>query len=265
MMLKNLLFSLLKIALLSYILLLAFAWGLSDSLIFLPPKVGYKTNNHLLSIQSKTADSHSTHAIVANYSINPSAKYTVIYNHGNAVDLSGLQNLKQQFFNHNYSIIMYDYSGYGLSDGEPSEQQVYNDSQAIYDYLINKHHLQADRIIIYGHSLGSAIATNLALNNSAAALILISPFTTAFRVKTQYPIVPFDKFNTIDKLPNIHMPLLLMHSNDDKVVPPSHSKLLFDVASQPKHAVWFDHAGHNNITHQGALFWKPLASFIETL
>jgi len=264
-MLKKLFLLLVKLVLLSYILLIGFAWGLSDFLVFLPPEAGYKKNNQLIYIQSQTNGSHSTHAIIADYTINPAAKYTVIYNHGNAVDLSGLQRLKQQFIEHNYSIIMYDYSGYGLSAGEPSEQQVYNDSQAVYDYLIKKQHLQPNQIIIYGHSLGSAVATNLALNHSAAALILISPFTSAFRVKTFYPILPFDKFRTISKLPKVHIPLLLMHSRDDKIIPVSHGKTLFAIANQPKHAVWFDHAGHNGISHQGKAFWQPLQTFINTL
>jgi len=264
-MLKKLLLSLFKIVLLSYILLISFAWGLSDSLIFLPPPAGYTKSDHLLYIQSKTYGGDSTHAIVADYTINPSAKYTVIYNHGNAVDLSGLQNLKQKFYNHNYSIIMYDYSGYGLSDGKPSEQQVYNDSQAIYNFLINEQSLRPNQIIIYGHSLGSGVATNLALNNPAASLILESAFTSAFRVKTLYPIVPFDKFSSIKKLPGIHIPLLLMHGYDDHIIPISHSKSLFKIANQPKHAIWFEHAGHNNITKQGDLFWRSLDAFIKTI
>lgn len=265
-MLKKSLLSFFKIILLLYVLLIAFAWSFSDSLIFLPPPTaGYSIDNHLISIQSKTFDSDSSHTIIADYTINPSAKYTLIYNHGNAVDLSGLGSVKQRFYKHGYSILMYDYSGYGLSQGKPSEQQLYNDAQAIYNYLINEKNVSPDQIIIYGHSLGSAVATDLASNNPAASLILEAGFTSAFRVKTFYPVVPFDKFSSIRKLPDIHMPVLFMHGYDDNVIPVSHSQSLFNVANQPKRILLFEHAGHNNITQQGVFFWQSLDEFIKTI
>ncbi len=264
-MLKTLSIKLSKIILVSYSLLLGFAWGFSDALIFLPPEPGYKITDSHIAITSKSAENNLSHTIIAKYLKNPSARYTILYSHGNAVDLSGLSSLQTKFLRHNYSIIMYDYSGYGQSEGTPSEQQVYHDAQAVYDYLTNDAGLKTDEIIIYGHSLGAAVATELALNNPAAALIMESPFTTAFRVKTHFAIVPFDKFASIEKLPEIQTPVLIMHSLDDTIIPPSHSQVLFDSANEPKQLIWFKRAGHTQITHQKQAFWKPFHTFLYTL
>ena len=264
-MLKKTLIRLFTTAIFLYAGLIVFAWGFSDKLIFLPPVPGYAMSNNLISLSVPDSQTGKQHSIIAQYIKAPDARYTILYSHGNAVDLSGLKNLQKKFLRHHYSIMMYDYSGYGLSEGEPSEAQVYNDSQAIYDYLINHEGLKAEQIIIYGHSLGTAIATNLALHNAAAGLVLESPFTTAFRVKTVYPIAPFDKFRSINKLPEIHTPLLIMHSKDDSVIPYSHSLSLFQVAHQPKKLVLFDHAGHTEITHQGSRYWQSLQQFISNV
>lgn len=232
----------------------------SDNLIFLPPAANYQLTDELISITSKNADSDSPHTIVASLRIHPDAKYTVIYSHGNAIDISGLYRLQQQFYKHGYSIIIYDYSGYGLSQGRASEQQSYNDVQAIYNYLITQRKLKPEQILSYGHSLGAAIATDLAANNPIAGLILESAFTSAFRVKTVYPLLPFDKFSSISKIQQIKTPVFIVHSRDDPVIPFWHGQALYEKAEQPKKALWFDDTGHSGITHHHA-FWPALSAF----
>ncbi len=164
------------------------------------------------------------------------------------------------FYRHGYSIIIYDYSGYGLSEGKASEAQVYNDVAAVYTYLIKHEKLKPEQILSYGHSLGTAVATDLAFKNPVAGLILESPFTTAFRVKTAYPLLPFDKFSSINK---IDTPVFITHSKDDPIVPFWHGKELFDKARQPKKALWLNHDGHSKITHNPS-FWIQLDSFINS-
>ena len=137
----------------------------SDSLIFLPPATNYQFSDDLVTIASKNTDDDSEHTIVARLLNKPGSKYTVIYSHGNAIDISGLYHLQQKIFNNGYSVITYDYSGYGLSEGQVSEAQVYNDVRAVYDYLIKQRKLMPEQIISYGHSLDAAIATDLACNS----------------------------------------------------------------------------------------------------
>ena len=251
--------------LLAYVALVGIGVTYSDKLIFLPQPPSYSLSNQHIAISSKSADTeNSNHQIVALYLRNPESKYTILYSHGNATDLGGLQYLQKNFYKHGYSILIYDYSGYGQSGGVPSEQQVYNDVQAIYNYLIDDKKVKPEQIIAYGHSLGAAIATDLAYNNTVGALVLESPFTTAFRVKTIYSIVPFDKFASIDKIENIHAPVFITHSKDDNIIPFWHGIELFDSANEPKKFLAFETKGHTQITHHQN-FWLTLNQFVSTL
>ena len=262
---KNLFLKLIYILSPFYLFLIGIGLLYSDDLIFFPPIVGYQATDDLIYISSNNVNkAGESNTIVARLLYNPDAKYTVIYSHGNAVDISGLTHLQNNFFEHGYSIIIYDYSGYGLSEGSASEPQVYRDAQAVYDYLINKRNLKPEQIISYGHSLGAAVATDLAFNKPVAALVLESPFTTAFRVKTTYSLVPFDKFASIDKIDNINTPFFITHSRDDPVIPFWHGEEMFDKANNLKMNTWFDDAGHTNITHRKK-FWPALENFVLKL
>lgn len=262
---KNLFLKLIYILSPFYLFLIGIGLLYSDDLIFLPPTAGYQATDDLIYISSDNVNNaEGSNTIIAHLLYNPDAKYTVIYSHGNAVDISGLTHLQNDFFEHGYSIIIYDYSGYGLSEGLASEQQVYNDVQAVYDYLINERSLKSEQIISYGHSLGAAVATDLAFNKPVAALILENPFVTAFRVKTTYSLVPFDKFASIDKIDKINTPFFITHSRDDPVIPFWHGKELYEKASAPKSNYWIDEAGHAGITHTDS-FWPALEKFVAEL
>jgi len=254
-----------SVLLVSYATLVCIGLAFSDQLIFLPQAPSYNLSQAYIAVSSVDAtDKTRTNKIIVKYIENPSSKYTILYSHGNAVDLGGLQHLQKNFYKHGYSIVIYDYSGYGHSEGNATEQQVYNDVQAVYDYLVHQKNIESDHIIAYGHSLGSAIATDLAYNNSVAALILESPFTTAFRVKTVYPIVPFDKFTSIDKIKGIRAPVFITHSKDDNVIPFWHGEALYEAANSPKKFLSFATEGHAGITHSH-FFWPALHAFISSL
>jgi len=262
---KTLFKNIVVIILLTYIALVGIGVTYSDKLIFLPQPPSYSLSEQHIVIDSKSTDIESeNHQIVALYLTNPEAKYTILYSHGNATDLGGLQYLQNNFYKHGYSILIYDYSGYGQSGGVANEQQVYNDVQAIYDYLINDEKIKPQQIISYGHSLGAAIATDLAYNNTVGALVLESPFTTAFRVKTVYSIVPFDKFASIDKIEKIHTPVFITHSKDDWIIPFWHGVELFETANEPKKFLALEREGHTQITHNKS-FWQTFEKFVSTL
>lgn len=248
-----------------YLCLVGIGLTYSDILIFLPQTPSYTWSDDLIRIKTKSAsEQDSEHIIVGRYLKNPDSRYTILYSHGNAVDLGGLNHLQQNFYSHGYSIFIYDYSGYGHSEGKASEQQVYNDVQAVYSYLIEQQNVEPRQIISYGHSLGSGVATDLAFTYPLAALILESPFTTAFRVKTIYPLVPFDKFTSIDKIDKVHTPVFITHSVDDTVIPFWHGEELFAKASEPKKSLWLENEGHSGITHN-LLFWNAFNSFVNTV
>ncbi len=268
MMLKKYLKKIFVSILLLYSLLMLFAWGFSDLLIFHPPRPGYRLTDDLLPVWVDTAGGSARHRIFARYYNHPGARYTVFYHHGNAVDMAGLQHLKDLFLSHGYSLFIYDYSGYGQSEGRPSESQSYLDARAAYRLLVDELRVDASNVIIYGHSLGSGVATWLAAEQPAAALVLESPLLSAFRVKTAIALLPFDKYDNAKTITRITMPLLVLHSRDDTVIPFRHGKRLYELARVPKRAHWFEHAGHTRISHQGRVFWQQLQTLqdlIETL
>ena len=145
-----------------------------------------------------------------------------------------------------FSVFAYDYRGYGLSDGTPSEPRVYADIDGAYDYLTAQLHVPPQRIIAYGRSLGAGAAVDLAARRPVGGLILESPFLSAFRVMTRVPLFPFDKFRNADKIGRVRCPLLVMHGEADEIVPFWHGRQLFDKAPGPKIFVAIPGAHHND-------------------
>ena len=243
-----------------YVLLGLYGWFLSDSAIFFPPTSTYEKSDDILFIKNGKPNQ-----LAAIYLKNAAAAHTILYSHGNAVDLGGLRKLMNDFYNNGYSVLAYDYSGYGLSQGMPSEQRVYQNIQTAYDYLVDEQSIKPETIIAYGHSLGGAVAADLAYKHPVGGLVLESTFVSAFRVRTVWPLYPFDKFSTLDKLASIEVPILVMHSMDDPVIPFWHSKSLFSAANKPKMNYWLKNTGHGGAPHSGPVYWNILTVFTRTL
>ena len=243
-----------------YLVVAAWVWLFADSIIFLPPAPTYPESAELVRIKLQ-----QEHSIVAVYHHNPESKYTILYSHGNAADLGILKYFLMALHQHGYSYLAYDYSGYGHSSGSPSESQSYEDVLAAYRYLIEQQKISPEHIVAYGHSLGAAVATNLAAANTVGALVLESPFVSAFRVRPLFSILPFDKFNTAGKLPRVRAPVLIMHSRDDPIIPLWHAEALVSYTRSPVTSAWFDGTGHDGISSSGGSYWTILDTFIQSL
>ncbi|HEY8240684.1 MAG TPA: alpha/beta hydrolase, partial [Kiritimatiellia bacterium] len=148
-----------------------------------------------------------------------------------------------------FSVFAFDYSGYGTSEGKPTESGVYEDTLAAFDYMTNALRIAPGNIIAHGRSVGAAMAIDLATKRPVGGLVVESGFVTAFRVKTVIPIAPFDRFRNIDKIARVKCPVLVFHGRNDDVVPFWHGEKLFEAAPEPKRSAWIDEAGHND------LFW----------
>ncbi|MDR1057864.1 MAG: lysophospholipase [Coxiellaceae bacterium] len=168
----------------------------SDSMIFFPPPVGYHQNlgGRGRVIQLRTRDGAK---IFAYYLPNKDAKYTLLVSHGNAEDIGYMVPFFQEMYKRGFSVLGYDYRGYGLSEGKPSEVNTYLDIDVAYDYLVKDLHVAPENIISFGHSVGAAVALDLAVRKPVGAVILQGAFVTASRVMTRIPILPFDKFNNL--------------------------------------------------------------------
>ncbi|MBU0744807.1 MAG: alpha/beta hydrolase [Gammaproteobacteria bacterium] len=245
--------------LIAYVALLLAAYFLSDSIIFQPPRTGYQDNLEL--IQLRTSDGEK---IFAYYLPNKNAKYTLLVSHGNARDLGQIIPFLNEIHDHGFSVFGYDYHGYGLSSGRPNEFNAYLDIEAAYNYLIQNLHISPENIISYGHSLGAAMALDLAVQKPVAAVILEAPFVTAFRVVTRVPLVPFDKFNNLKKIKLLKCPLLVIHGTIDRIIPFWHGKNLYDAALVPKQFYVVKNVGHNDIEiAAGEEYWDTISSFIK--
>jgi len=158
-----------------------------------------------------------------------------------------------------FSVFAYDYQGYGTSEGRPSERAMYADVTAAYEYLTEQLKTPPQQIISMGRSLGCAAAIDLAARRPVAALVIESPFLSAFRVLTRVQLLPWDRFRNADKIRQIHVPVLVIHGRADRVVPFWQGQSLFTLANEPKHALWLDSAGHND-----AMIIAP-KKYLETL
>jgi hypothetical protein len=232
----------------------------ADSWIFQPRPVSYQCTPDLLEVAVNDREK-----LAALYLPNSQAIYTLLFVHGNAEDLGDIRSNLEQFRTWGFGVFAFDYRGYGLSDGQPSEQKAYEDTAAAYQYLTQQLQVPASRIIVYGRSLGGASAVELATQKQFAGLILDCTFTSVFRVILPFPILPFEKFNSLKKMNQVHCPLLVMHGEADRIVPFSHSPQLYAAAAEPKLSFWVPEAGHDLMAGAGDRQRKILESFQELI
>ena len=127
-------------------------------------------------------------------------------------------------------------------------------------------HIQPNRIIAFGRSVGSGPAADLASRRPVAGLILESAFTSAFRVMTRVSILPFDKFDNLRKIKTVHCSVLIIHGTQDSVINASHGRELFAAANEPKQALWVQGANHNDVAFVGgARYADSLKEFARVI
>ncbi|MBY0424830.1 MAG: alpha/beta hydrolase [Cytophagales bacterium] len=166
----------------------------------------------------------------------------VLFFHGNAGNVSdmGYPQRYAGWASLGYNTLAIDYRGYGASQGTPSEMGLYTDALTAYNYLVQTKKIPAQRIVIYGYSLGSGPATELASNVAARALILEGAYTSVPDVGAElYPFLPIElmasnKFANRLKIDKINKPLLIFHAKADAQIPFAHGQRLYDLAKSPK-------------------------------
>ena len=179
------------------------------------------------------------------------AKRTLLFFHGNAGNISHRGESIKIFHRLGLNVFIFDYRGYGRSEGQPSEAGLYEDAQSAWNYLVSKKELQPDNIIIFGRSLGGAVAVTLATEVQPDALILESVFSSAGDMaKSLYPglsylLVLRFNFDNTAMIKQVHAPLLLMHSLDDELIPFEQGKKVFLAANKPKKMMTLQ-GNHNN-------------------
>ncbi len=197
---------------------------------------------------------------------------TILYLHGNDRNIS--DNLEHTLRLHGmgYNVLLPDYRGYGKSSGgKPSERKVYEDAEAAWQYLVKWRGMAPGKIFIYGHSLGGAIAIDLAVHHpEAAGLIAESTFTSMKAMgEINYGYLPVgllinQRFESLKKIPALKIPLLIIHGTWDKRVPVAMGKQLYAAAPEPKKLLLIEGGEHSNSSSVGWIEYRDaLADFID--
>ncbi len=191
----------------------------------------------------------------------------IVLFHGNAGSLAGRAFKARIFLDAGYGVMLVGYRGYGNNPGSPHEDGLYMDGRAALDFLTQQG-IGADRWMLYGESLGCAVAIQMALEYQGQAdttqsspgvmgLVLESPFTSmGDAAAVHYPWLPArwlvkDGYKSFEKIGRLTTPLFVVHGGQDRTVPQSHGRTLFDLANEPKQALWIDAASHNDLYDHG--------------
>jgi len=198
---------------------------------------------------------------------------TLLWFHGNAGNISHRLDNIQRLVRLNLNVFIFDYRGYGRSEGVPSEAGIYKDSQAAYDAVLRLDGVSVDTLFLFGRSLGGICAVQTAMNLPAKGLLLESVFTNSSDMARKiFPLIPLgwamkSKLDAVSKVPHLRLPKLFLHGTDDEIVPYDMGRKLFDAAAEPKTFYSIAGAGHNDTYVLGGdEYFNALNQFItETL
>ncbi|MBW4672306.1 MAG: alpha/beta hydrolase [Cyanomargarita calcarea GSE-NOS-MK-12-04C] len=204
---------------------------------------------------------------------NPENK-VLLYLHGNGENIGANTGHAVRLQQLGFSVLLIDYRGYGRSGGDfPNEARVYQDAGIAWDYLVQERRFSPQQIYIYGHSLGGAIAIDLAVKHpNAAGLIVESSFTSIRQVvdyNNKFWMFPVDllltqRFESIKKVPNLKMPVLFIHGTADSTVPAFMSQKLYQATKEPKALLLVKGSGHNNTAlFATAQYIQAVRSFLQ--
>jgi len=250
------LWSVLQIILLIYLGLMALIYFKQSSLVFLPEvdrdfrasptDIGLP----FAPLKLATADGETLDGWLVSAGIKRGGRGLVIFLHGNAGNIAHRLGYLRMFHDLGLATLIIDYRGYGRSSGAPSEQGSYLDAATVWRHATQDLGFPENRIVIFGESLGGAVAAQLAAGNRPAALVLASTFTSVPDMGADlYPLLPIRllariRYDTLARLPQISCPLLVIHSHSDDVIPFAHGRRLFEAARPPKQFLEIE-GGHN--------------------
>jgi hypothetical protein len=189
----------------------------------------------------------------------------LIYYGGNAEEVSWQA---AEPWPEDWALAFVNYRGYGESDGKPSERALFGDAERVLDALTARPDVDRARIVLVGRSLGSGVAVHVASRRDVAGVVLISPFDSMTALgERHYPFLPVrlmlkHPFDSIARAPAITVPLLAIVGERDAIIPPEHSRRLFEAWAGPKRWAAVPNAGHNDLGPQ-ADFWRPIEAFLS--
>jgi len=263
---------LLTIAAIAYVGLAAYLYLFQESYVFFPSRAVHATPAAVgLDYDDVRVETDDGVIIHGWFLPAAGARFTVLFLHGNAGNISHRLDSLRLFHRLGLNILIMDYRGYGRSQGRPSEQGTYQDAEAAWRYLVRTRGIPPEQILVFGRSLGGGVATWLALEHPVGGLIIESTPTSVPDMGTEvYPFLPVRllarlHYNTLRRIPDVNVPVLVIHSSDDEIVPARHGRRIFAAAREPKAflAIRGDHNG--GFLMSGEDYVKGLRDFIEGL
>jgi uncharacterized protein len=198
------------------------------------------------------------------------APFTVLIFNGNAGNRAYRVPLAAALRRHGLAVLLFDYRGFGDNSGSPTQQGLEADARAVRAYVAGRADVRPDRVVYFGESLGTAVATLLAARHPPTALILRSPFTSLADVgQIHYPILPIrwllaDRFAAIDAIAAVRSPVLVIAGDRDSIVPLQLSQRLFERITAPKEMVVVPWADHNDrVLLDGDQMIRSIVGFLE--
>jgi fermentation-respiration switch protein FrsA (DUF1100 family) len=234
-------------------------WAFQRDLMYFPdglPRVPPSYYDMLDGVQEVTFTTADGVDLAAWYARAPPNRPTVVMFHGNGGSLRGERYRLKNFKDAGVGALLLAYRGYSGNAGSPSEQGLYADARSTLDWL-QANGVEGRSIVLYGISLGTGVATKMAEERDVGALILESPYTSTVDVAAfRFPVVPVswlldDRFESLARIRLITEPLLIMHGDDDTVIPQRFGRQLFDAANEPKQGFWPHGLGHGDIFDNG--------------
>lgn len=253
-----------------YVVLVVLMYFMQSSLIYHPQKSIWATPSSVglqyEDVNFQTDDGVTLHGW---FVPNDSTDLTVLYFHGNAGNISGRLQTIQLLHQLGLNVFIFDYRGYGKSEGSPSEEGTYQDASAAWEYLTTNRQLADSSIVVMGRSLGGSVAAWLSARENPAVSIIESTFISATELGADlYPWLPvrwmikYD-YNTLGNIKQVESPIFMAHSRDDQVVPYHHGQKLFEFADEPKTFVELRGSHGSGFWETGAKYRKGLQQFLE--
>jgi fermentation-respiration switch protein FrsA (DUF1100 family) len=244
---------------------------LLSSLLYFPLRSFYATPNDLglrhEDVSFEADDGTRLHGWWIPASRRPAAAHVILC-HGNAGNIGDRVLHAKYLTEAGLDILLFDYRGYGRSEGKPDEAGTYRDARAALGALIRQRNVDAARVIYLGESIGGAVALALALHEPPMGLVLQSAFTSVRDMgRLHYPLIPSalvpDAYPSLRRIAELRAPVLVLHGDRDDIVPVAHGRALFEAAPEPKRLQIVRGAGHNDLlAAMGASYGTTIVEWI---
>ena len=253
----------------TYALICLGAWVLHRYFLYMPDKKRYTPREvGLAGVEEITLQGKGGVKLIAWYLTARRGKPTLIYFTGQSVSTANRARKIEAIAASGFGVFMLNYRRYGGSGGRPRERNNIADAVSAYQYLQDELGVAPRNIVAYGESLGTGVATRLALLRRVKALVLEAPFTSVVDVGRQVwwflplRLVMTDQYRTIDRIRSVKVPLLIVHGARDSMIPVNHARAVYAAANEPKTLAILRRGDHNDLFDHGG--WAKVEAFLDT-